>query len=394
MTRVFAACLLERAGSFCVPCPHKERIFCMEPRNQPSASDRRACLRWVLGTLLLTVTLLCLFAAPTAYIDPLFHYHAPLEQYQYPIHDERYQNDGITRHFDYDSIITGTSMTENFKTSEADALFDANFIKVPFAGGYFREIDQNLRRAYASGHDLRYVIRGLDPEQLFFPPDFQNPGFSFPGYLYNDDFFDDLHYLLNKAILFDYTLAVPAFTRAGSRTPTFDEYANWSSRYSYGASSAMRQDAISDAPPPETAMTEEDRALLEENVRQNVAALAQEHPETTFYYFFSPFSIIYWGRLYNNGAIQRQVEAEQAVIELLVDLPNVRLYSFNNNFDLICGLDNYKDYEHYGEWVNSWILEQFQSDEYRLTRDNYRDYLEEIRRFYTTYDYPSLNLLK
>ena len=88
------------------------------------------------------------------------------------------------------------------------------------------------------------------------------------------------------------------------------------------------------------------------------------------------------------------MEAEQAVIELLVDLPNVRLYSFNNNFDLICGLDNYKDYEHYGEWVNSWILEQFQSDEYRLTRDNYRDYLEEIRRFYTTYDYPSLNLLK
>ena len=34
----------------------------MEPRNQPSASDRRACLRWVLGTLLLTVTLLCLAA--------------------------------------------------------------------------------------------------------------------------------------------------------------------------------------------------------------------------------------------------------------------------------------------------------------------------------------------
>ena len=106
----------------------------MRPAQTRPAPARSASVRWLCATLAVTLLLLCLFAVPTAYIDPLFHYHAPLEQYQYPLTEERYQNDGIVRHFTYDGIITGTSMTENFKTSEADALFDAHFIKVPLAG--------------------------------------------------------------------------------------------------------------------------------------------------------------------------------------------------------------------------------------------------------------------
>ena len=70
---------------------------------------------WLAGTLVITITALALLASITIYIDPLFHYHAPLKNYEYPINNERYQNDGITRHFTYDGIITGTSMTENFK---------------------------------------------------------------------------------------------------------------------------------------------------------------------------------------------------------------------------------------------------------------------------------------
>lgn len=391
MTRVFAACLLERAGSFCVPCPHKERIFCMEPRNQPSASDRRACLRWVLGTLLLTVTLLCLFAAPTAYIDPLFHYHAPLEQYQYPIHDERYQNDGITRHFDYDSVITGTSMTENFKTSEADALFDANFIKVPYSAGTYREIDANLRQAYATGHDLRYVIRGLDLSVLITDKDALQD-FDYPFYLYNNNPFDDVSYVLNKSILFDRTLAVLSYTESGQKTTTFDEYKNWSDDFPYGADAVLSGATSFQTPSTEPAsLNDGERNMIRENVQQNVIDLALEHPETTFYLFFPPYSVAYWATEYANGRIEHQISAEEAAIEMLVQVPNIRFYAFDNNFDLVCNLDNYRDPGHYGEWVNSWILEQFQSDEYLLTQDNYQDYLAEIRQFYTTFDYTSLN---
>ena len=46
-------------------------------------------------------------------IDPYLHYHKPLESLQYPLKDERYINDGIARNYEYEAMITGTSMTQN-----------------------------------------------------------------------------------------------------------------------------------------------------------------------------------------------------------------------------------------------------------------------------------------
>lgn len=60
-------------------------------------------------------------------VDPFIHYHKPLTNaYFYPLDNQRSQNDGILKHFEYNALITGTSMTENFKTSELDELFGVN----------------------------------------------------------------------------------------------------------------------------------------------------------------------------------------------------------------------------------------------------------------------------
>lgn len=130
------------------------------------------------------------------------------------------------------------------------------------------------------------------------------------------------------------------------------------------------------------------------NIRQNVTDLADEHPETTFYLFFPPYSICYWDVLDNNGEVDWRIDAEEAAIEELLKHPNIRLYSFCSNFDLVCNLDNYKDAGHYGEWVNSWMLEWMQDDRYLLTKQNYREYLDTIRDFYGSYDYSSLHTVK
>lgn len=167
--------------------------------------DEKKCKYWIIITIMETIIALGLFAAITFYIDPLFHYHVPLESFAYPIIDERYQNDGITRNFEYDSIITGTSMVENFKTTEADRIFDANFIKVPFAGARYKEINDNLERAYHVGKDIKFVIRCLDYSRLVEDKNAYREGTDYPWYLYNDNLFDDVNYVLNKTILFDYT---------------------------------------------------------------------------------------------------------------------------------------------------------------------------------------------
>lgn len=344
--------------------------------------------RWLAATLLLTLLLLCAFAAVMIYIDPLFHYHAPLEDHAYSLNFQRYQNDGIVRSFDYTGIITGTSMTENFKTSEADSLFEAQFIKVPFSGGYYKEIDSNLRRAYRSGNNIRCVIRCLDYTGLVQDKD-AFKYYDYPDYLYNDNPFDDVKYLLNKKLFFLHTLPVFENTKAGLETTSFDDYSAWGDGedgMTFGASAILPY-AYTEEALDGRSLTAQERAMVLANIRQNVTALALAHPETTFYIFFPPYSICWWDTQEYAGRLNWHFEAEQLAIEELLKVENIRLYSFSSNFDLVCDLDNYKDKGHYGSWVNSMILEWMKNGEYLLTQDNYISYIETIRDFYTSYDY-------
>lgn len=346
--------------------------------------------RWVAGTIALSAIVFVLFASITIYIDPLFHFHAPLDRYEYLINIERYQNDGIMRHFEYDSIITGTSMTENFMTSEADSLFQAKFIKVPYSGAPYKEVDQSLRRAYDTGRDIRYVIRCLDYSLLVYDKDYQRDDVIYPLYLYDDNLFNDVNYVLNKDILFHQTFGVIVYTRGGNKTTSFDNYANWNDTVTFGAEAVLATYDSGEAVGLPRTLTEEESVMIVENIRQNVLELALNHPETEFFLFFPPYSICYWDTLKANGEVDWRIDAERLAIEELLEASNIRLYSFCNNFDLVCDLNNYKDQAHYGEWVNSWILEWMKNDEWRLTKDNYHDYLEEIRNFYNNYDYGSL----
>lgn len=345
---------------------------------------------WIIITIMQTIIALGLFAAITIYIDPLFHYHSPLESYAYPIIDERYQNDGIIRNFEYDSIIIGTSMTENFKTSEADEIFNANFIKIPFSGGRYKEINDNLKRAYDTGKDIKYVIRCLDYSMLITDKDAVREGTDYPEYLYNNNLFDDVNYVLNKSILFDYTCNVFKNTAAGNTTTSFDTYANWSAFREFGKEAVLNIYTLEEPVKVPQTLTEDEQEMVLENVQQNVTDLADEHPETKFYLFFPPYSICYWDAIKNRGQVDWRIDAEEIAIEEILKHRNIELYSFCDNFELICDLDNYSDQAHYGEWVNTWILEWIHNDDHRLTGDNYQEYIDTIREFYNTYDYSTL----
>ena len=126
---------------------------------------------WGITALAAFLALLTAIGGLTVVVDPYFHYHKPLESLQYRIHNERYQNDGIVKHFDYDAIITGNSMTENFKTSEFDQLFGVQSIKVAFSGAGPKEVDENLRQALAANPNIKIILRGMDYMQICVPKD-------------------------------------------------------------------------------------------------------------------------------------------------------------------------------------------------------------------------------
>ncbi|MGI6205560.1 MAG: hypothetical protein ACOYJI_02860 [Anaerovoracaceae bacterium] len=360
-------------------------------KNTNRSKTKKAAARWIAAVIAVLLAALAVIAAMNAVVDPFFHFHGPLDGLQYPIDNERYQNDGITRNFDYDAIITGSSMAENFKTSQFDELFGVKSIKVPFSGGRYKEVNDNITRSYESGHDLNIVLRSLDYSLLVLDKDDVYPGAEYPTYLTDDNPFNDIKYLLNLTVFFDDTLRVFSYTNSGQKTTSFDDYQNWMDDSEFGADVVFSTYTLGTPAKTEKKLSDHDRELIRGNLEQNVISQAEAHPETTFYIFFPPYSIAYWDELNNEKKINWRIDAEEYAIDMLLKCDNIKLFSFSTRYDITCNLDNYKDQAHFKSWINDQILEWISRDEYQITEQNEEEYISEIRNFYGSYDYSSLH---
>lgn len=186
---------------------------------------------WIRMYFGLTFILLFAVLAVVIYVDPAFHYHKPNPKYFYKISNERVQNDGIVKHFDYQGVITGTSMTQNFKTSEANMIFNCEFVKVPFSGATYNEVNNIVETALANNPECRIIIRGLDYGKIVEDKDKQRFDLGvYPTYLYDDNIFNDVNYVLNRNTLFGevYPMIIQSKRDGFSGGYTsFDVYSNW-----------------------------------------------------------------------------------------------------------------------------------------------------------------------
>ena len=348
--------------------------------------------RWLGLTLGLTAAGLVFFGGLTAVVDPFFHFHKPLSGLAYPIDSERYQNDGISRHFTYDAVITGTSMTENFKASQFDSLFGTNSIKIPFGGATYKEVDQAVRRAISYNPDIKIVLRSLDGSFLIQDKDAWNETAPRPDYLYDKNPFNDVNYIWNKEVIFGNVKSVFARTEAGEKTTTFDQYMNWAPEKEWGKEAVLRTYSRPEERfVRENPLTEEDARMVRENLEQNVIAAARENPEITFYCFFPPYSVAYWdSELAAKGDMGRQIEALRLAASLLLEVDNIRLFAFDDQTQITCNLDNYMDVLHYSEAVGDQLLVWMAAGEHRLTRENMDAYFEKVEAFYRGYDYEGI----
>lgn len=331
-----------------------------------------------------------LLSTATVIIDPFFHYHGPLSFLEYPCIYERYQNDGLARHMEYDAIITGTSMTQNFKCSEFDEFWETNSIKLSYSGASFHEINANLRRAFSYNPNVRYVLTSLDGNLLNYPAD-KDTYSGYPEYFFDNNPFNDVNYLLNKEIV-PKTIAVVNYTRAGNRTLDRDEYSRWNQYKTFGYEAVINSFELIALGETEYKLSDEERIQITDNITDNYIQTALDNPDVEFYLFYPPYSVCYWEALQRSKQLQKQIDVQRLATELLLEVDNIHVYDFNSQTEITGDLNNYCDTLHYGEWINSEILKQIFAGESELTKDNYERYYKELQELYENYDYSLYKL--
>lgn len=343
---------------------------------------------WFYGCIATLVVLLLGTAGIVLWIDPYFHYHKPLPFLSYRIYEERYVNDGISRHFDYDAVITGTSMSQNFKTSELDALFGTHAVKEPFSGAGYKELSENLDRMLQYGQQVKMVLMPIDYNDLMRDADWQRYE-EYPTYLYDQNIFNDARYVWNKSIFYHGVIANVVQTLQAEPTTTMDEYSSWS--YETGLKHIMFSYTREDQIPVENPFfTDEDRKKVERNIGQNLVELANRYPDTEFYFYYTPYSICYFDSLSLQNLMEKQFEAQKRATELLLECPNVKLYQFFDREEVICELSYYNDKAHYSAEVNSMILQWMKEGTGLVTWENYEQNLRQQTAFYENYDYDRI----
>lgn len=280
-------------------------------------------------------------------------------------------------------------MCENFMSSEFDALFTANSIKVCFSGASYREIDECLETAIGTHPNIKSVLRALDYSWLVKDKNAMHYH-TRPDYLYDNTVLNDGEYLFNDDVIKE-CLSTLWSTRKGKAMTTFDEYSNWNDQYTYGKEAVLATYTRDPSTHETVMLSDEEREMIRGNIRQNVTSLAADHPGITFYLFFPPYSICYWDEMNQAGKISWQIEAEKIAIEELLKYDNIKLFSFNSNHDLICDLNNYKDQAHYREEINSMILAWIKEGKFEITAENYNQYLDGMDAFFSTYDYDAIH---
>lgn len=344
--------------------------------------------KWFWGTLAGCGIVLTVILVVMVIMDPYFHYHGKIPGIKYRIYNERYINPGILENFEYNAIITGTSMNQNFKTSQMDELWGTNAIKVPFSGAGFKEIRENLEKAFDSGNEIKYVLWGIDYNGLLREADFVAYK-EYPEYLYDNNIWNDAAYVWNKEILVSGLLTNVFMTLQGEETTSFDEYASWDvgRGWEFIKQTYHRNSEII---PMEEGLTREEQDIIEKNIETNIRSLAIAHPETTFILFYTPYSALYWDEIYRDGTLVKQLYTEALASEILLECDNIELYSFFDKTDVISNLDNYRDGLHYVNDINDAILTWIRNGEGRVTMDNYQELIQKEYDYYMNYDYDSL----
>ncbi len=343
--------------------------------------------KWIFvlsGTVLLT---LIVFAVIMYVLDPLLQYRSEGKILSYYEYSELYSSPGIAQHYSYDTVFVGTSMIENTNMDEADELLNCKAVRLPYSGGTAHNMKYILDVCFDSRNDIKNVYWELDEFQLFSRSDeFRYP---LPEYLYRNDVKKDLSYLLNLDVFYHYAVKDILGTLKGIKQPAERRGNTFSGDFSKSAviESYDRPEIVSEG--PDTALRSR---RIEQNLNENIIPLIEMNPDTEFVFYFAPFSILYWDREVRSGTFENTMDLIEHVIGELLNYENVQVYFYHNETEIITDLDNYKDYSHYGPWINSLLTQKMADKDGLLNLDNYKLIIRSFRKYIENYDFDELFL--
>ncbi len=319
-------------------------------------------------------------------LDPFYHYHKPWFGLKAVLNEKEYQVPGSLRNFDYDNVLVGSSVVENNDNRWYDEAFGGTTIKAVRSYGGIADLVWYLNLAFDSrqqkGQQIQKVFFNVDPSSLTQEAVTTFEASGCPMYLYDRNPFNDVKYLLNKTVLLE---KIP-YMLAQSFSADYNEGLsyNWAEGKDFSENGVLthyyRKRTEEQMLAPDARQEE-----LEANL-ELLSEVIEAHPDTEFFFFLPPYSMIWWDDAARNGWKEVYLYDEMQAAERLLSYENVRFFDFQNEEGIVTDLNRYMDTVHFDPEVNYAICEAMAAGQNEVTRENLADTFAATRELTNRYE--------
>jgi len=324
----------------------------------------------------------------------------PYQQYRkasfYPMlfrKNQRYVNPGLAKTYNYNSVLIGSSMSENFIISEIENnLQFGKTIKFCISGATSHEEYQILKTAFKH-KNIENVLYSFDIYSFTGNPSRLRHGKILPSYLYDEIIFNDYQYLLNLDVVTASLRAViKPFLDKKNLLYNYNYMWQWQHEFEdkFGKERVLNGWFANQGSSKKFQKELWRLEKLKLSFDLNLLSLIKDHPETEFILFYPPYSILTFYDWSKNGVLKSSIAFKHYVFEQIKKYDNVKLYDFQVAKEIILDLDNYRDYSHYHQKINTQILKEIKSNNYRVTDENIDNYSEKLLNLVENYKIPEI----
>ncbi len=333
-------------------------------------------VRWLFSFLILVLVFAIILSLTVYIIDPFFQFRVKDNAYML---SARFVSPGLIKNYDYDTLILGSSMTQNFDMNVFRDELDVNPLHIGVGGIRAVEEHDLLNLAYETGKAKKYYICA---EMYLFTDNSEES--RIPQYLIKDDILSRCRYFLNYEAWFRYMPIDVSFLlldKLDVQLPTkfaysksIDRLEDWRLDFAFGKEIVLKNYKSGKYGVSEVEMDDLYNTMTK-RIDKYFEGLQPDAGEHIF--FFAPYSMLYWAE--QTDELTDALLCGKKYFTKKALEKGLTVYDFQAA-DFTTDLENYKDITHYKPEINDYMTRCFATDEYVITMENYDEFENKLIR--------------
>lgn len=283
---------------------------------------------------------------------------------------------GIVKNFNYDSIVIGTSTSQNILREDIKNILGLDAINVSLAGSTSYE-QRKLMELVLETKKATTIIYGLD---LFsYNRKLMETREDIPNFIYSKNMFSKIEYLFSFGTVEEVINSIKSnkgkdwintlgywgnqFSYSKNKTLTFDPKLQWGAQ-NLGALKLFKDGY--------------NFTVMKENYDMFLN-IVERYPNIKFKVYFPPYASLWWyfaDKYENTSDI---LNFKVYIVQSSQRYRNLELYEFQDKIEIVDNLDNYKDMVHYSPQISKKIIEMIKKEDGLVNSRNYYTTIDRIK---------------